>query len=126
MVDQATHDEMLAYFGSARMYLGISISDGISTSVLEAMAMGTFPIQTDTACCDEWFEDGVGGFAIPPDDFETICDRFDRALTDDALVDSAAEINWRTVETRLDRAVIAPAVLDFYRQIFAALGRDSV
>ncbi len=118
IIDVATHDEILSFFGRARLYLGISISDAISTSSLEAMAMGAFPIQTNTSCCDEWFEDGEGGFIIPPDDFETICDRFGRALSDDALVDRAADVNWKTVEARLDFRVLQGEVGRFYRMIF--------
>jgi glycosyltransferase involved in cell wall biosynthesis len=118
VIDWATHEQILAHFGEARLYMGISISDAISTSALEAMAMGAFPIQTNTSCCDEWFNDGEGGFIVPPDDFDVICDRFGRALTDDALVDRAAEVNWRTVKTRLDKNIIAPKVLEFYDRIF--------
>src|SRR5258708_1720140 len=90
------HDEILARFGRSRIYMGISISDAISTSALEAMAMGAFPIQTNTSCCDEWFQDEEGGFLVPPDNYDVICDRFHRALTDDALVDRAAEATWKT------------------------------
>jgi hypothetical protein len=118
VIDSAQHDEILAHFGRARLYMGISISDAISTSALEAMAMGAFPIQTNTSCCDEWFEDGKGGFIVPPDDFDTICDRFLQALNDDALVDQAAEINWATVRARLDIRVLRGKVEAFYRQIF--------
>ena len=52
-----SHEQMLRMFGRARVYLGVSISDAISTSMLEAMALGAFPIQTNTSCCNEWFED---------------------------------------------------------------------
>ena len=52
-----SHDEMLALFASAKLYIGVSLTDGISTSLLEAMAMGAIPIQTKSACCDEWFTD---------------------------------------------------------------------
>lgn len=119
VIDWATHEQILAHFGEARLYMGISISDAISTSALEAMAMGAFPIQTNTSCCDEWFKDGEGGFIVPPDDFEVICEKFGRALTDDALVDRAAEVNWRTVQTRLDKNIIAPKIVEFYDRIFA-------
>ena len=54
------HAEMLELFASARIYVGISLSDGISTSLLEAMAMGAFPIQTSSACIDEWVSEGNG------------------------------------------------------------------
>ena len=52
------HHEMLKHFSEAKVYIGISLSDGISTSLLEAMAMGAFPIQTNTSCAEEWIEDG--------------------------------------------------------------------
>jgi glycosyltransferase involved in cell wall biosynthesis len=116
VIDLATHDEILRYFGRSRLYLGVSISDAISTSVLEAMAMGAFPIQTDTSCCEEWFISGETGFAVPPDDFETICGRFRQALTDDELVDNAAIRNFEIIESRLDISVVRPQVADFYRQ----------
>jgi glycosyltransferase involved in cell wall biosynthesis len=52
-----SHANMMRLFESARIYVGISESDGISTSLLEAMAMGAIPVQTDTSCCTEWFQD---------------------------------------------------------------------
>jgi glycosyltransferase involved in cell wall biosynthesis len=124
VIDWATHEQILKRFGEARLYMGISVSDAISTSVLEAMAMGAFPIQTDTSCCDEWFTDGEGGFIVPPDNFDLICEKFGRALSDDMLVDRAAEVNWRTVQDRLDKTIIAPKIVEFYDQIFAKIGTD--
>jgi hypothetical protein len=52
-----THKQVLELFASAKIYVGLSLSDGISTSLLESMAMGAIPVQTATACCDEWFTD---------------------------------------------------------------------
>ena len=121
IVGQAPHDEILRYFSLARIYLGISISDAISTSVLEAMAMGAFPIQTDTSCCTEWFIDNETGFAVPVDDMDEICARFAIALTDDALVDAAAKRNLEIVRSRLDLKVILPRLREFYEQTLATL-----
>ena len=52
-----SHKQVLDMFARSRIYVGLSESDGISTSMLEAMAMGAIPVQTSTACCDEWFQD---------------------------------------------------------------------
>ena len=52
-----SHSQMLNLFADSKIYVGISESDGISTSLLESMAMGTIPVQTSTSCCDEWFQD---------------------------------------------------------------------
>jgi glycosyltransferase involved in cell wall biosynthesis len=113
----ADHDGMLRLHGRARISLGVGISDGASTSFLESLAMGSFPIQTCTACADEWVEDGVSGFIVPPDDPAAIAARLVRAVTDDALVDSAAAANANTAKLRLDRDVVRRRILDSYATI---------
>ena len=117
----ASHTKMLRLFSKARVYLGVSISDAISTSMLEAMAMGAFPIQTNTSCCDEWIVDGRSGFIIPPDDVAVIADRLHKALTDDTLVDTAAAENWSTVCDRLDNNIQKARAVTLYDEIFSNL-----
>jgi hypothetical protein len=56
---------------------------------------------------------------VPPDNFDVICERFERVLEDDALVDRAAEINQRTVRERLAREALVPKVTAFYDEVFA-------
>jgi glycosyltransferase involved in cell wall biosynthesis len=124
VIDWATHDEILRQFGQARLYLGISISDAISTSVLEAMAMGAFPIQTDTSCCAEWFIPEKSGFAVPVNNFDVICERFERTLMDDRLVDEAATINLDIIRSRLAIDVFMPQMRTFYAQAFAHAQRS--
>jgi glycosyltransferase involved in cell wall biosynthesis len=69
-----SHTQMLDLFASARIYIGVSLSDGISTSLLEAMAMGAFPIQTSTACVDDWIDNGVTGSSLSAIDPRVIAD----------------------------------------------------
>ena len=124
VVPFAPHDEMLRMHARARVYLGVSVSDAISTSALEAMAMGAFPIQTNTSCIEEWFEHGRGGYLIPPDDVDLIAERVRSALIDDQLVDQAAVLNWQVIETRLDEREMCRRVWSFYDEIFAELDRS--
>ena len=119
-VPKTSHEEILRLFGTARIYIGLSISDGISTSLLEAMVMGAFPIQSCTACADEWLTQGEGGLIVPPEDPAAIAAAIRRALADDALVDRAAAINARTAAARLDGHGIKPQVINMYRDILAA------
>jgi len=125
VIPPRSHEDMLRLHSEARVYLGVSISDAISTSALEAMAMGAFPIQTDTSCCDEWFEHGKGGYLIPADDVDAIAERLRSALTDNSLVDQAAEINWRTVENRLDERVLRRRALALYEEVFTESRRSA-
>jgi glycosyltransferase involved in cell wall biosynthesis len=110
---------MLRLYGQARVYLGLSISDAISTSLLESMVMGTFPIQSNTSSADEWIVDGKTGFIVPPEDPEQIAQAIRRAVMEDELVDNAAYINARTARERLDISIVKPQVIAMYQQIFA-------
>jgi hypothetical protein len=111
------HHEILRYHGLARVSIGVSISDAISTSLLEAIVMGAFPVQSGTACAEEWIEDGKTGLLVPPDDPEAVERAIRRALTDDDLVNRAAEINEQTATERLDRRRIAPKVAGIYHTV---------
>ena len=112
-----THQEMLSLHAKARISIGLSISDAISTSLLEAMVMGSFPIQSCTACADEWVQHGVSGMIVPPEDPEVIEKAIRMALAEDGLVDKAAEINWQVALTRLDGALLKQKATDIYRSI---------
>jgi len=123
VIPSCSHDDMLALFGHARIYIGLSISDAISTSLLEAIAMGAFPIQSCTACADEWIENGRTGLIVPPEDPERVAMAIRRAVSDDALVDKAAEENARVAAERLDASVIQPQVIAMYERILAERSR---
>jgi glycosyltransferase involved in cell wall biosynthesis len=111
------HHEMLSLHAQARISIGLSISDGISTSFLEALAMGSFPIQSCTACASEWIEHGISGMVVPPEDPDIIEVAIRTALEDDALVDRASQINWRTAFDRLDSNLLKQKVSLMYSQI---------
>jgi len=117
------HSEILSRHGRARISIGLSISDAISTSLLETMVMGAFPIQSWTSCADEWIEEGRTGLLVPPDDPETIEAAIRKALTDDGLVDRAEEENLRVAALRLDRERIRPMAVGVYNQVAAETGR---
>lgn len=56
--------EMHEKFSNAKIYIGASRSDGISTSFLEALALGAYPIQTNTACGNDWVDKGFNAHLV--------------------------------------------------------------
>jgi glycosyltransferase involved in cell wall biosynthesis len=106
---------MLNLFMSARIYLGVSMSDGISTSLLEAISSGSFPIQTNTSCASEWIEDGVNGFTVDYTNPRIITQKIVEALTNDDLVDRAAKLNRSIAEKRLSAESMISDHLSFYQ-----------
>lgn len=120
IVPHQSHDDMMRLHGQARISIGLSISDSISTSLLEAMIMGSFPIQSGTGAADEWIRDGESGIIVHPDDPEATAAAIRRAAADDALVDRAADANGRTALDRLDARLIRLQAIEAYRQALAA------
>jgi glycosyltransferase involved in cell wall biosynthesis len=111
---QLGHSDMLELFRSARIYVGISESDGISTSLLDAIASGAFPIQTSSSCANEWITDARSGFLVSVSDPTQIAEKLVVALENDDLVDTAAKINFETARHRLTSDAMAEDLLNFY------------
>ena len=115
--DQASAVHRLA---AARVVVGYGISDGISTTLLEAMTVGTYCIQADTACGCEWIEPGVSGMAVPAHDVDALAAALLRAATDDDLVDAAVWRNRQEIEWRWSAEAVAPLVLGGYAALLGA------
>jgi len=109
--NQLTHSQMLELFSKSKVYVGLSLSDGISTSMLEAMAMGAVPVQTSTACCDEWFnETGVKIDELRP---ETVANGIREAIRLSQLPQVAQE-NKKTVSQKASIEFVSLATNGFY------------
>jgi len=109
-------DEIAKLMGRARIAIGIGLTDGSPISLLEAMIMGAFPIQADTVSTTEWIRDGENGLLVPPEQPQTIAAAIQRALTDDQLVERAAELNSAIADQRLDQEKLRPQIIDMYRK----------
>ncbi len=108
-----SHEQMLNLFGRSAVYVGLSESDGISTSLLEAMAMGAVPVQTSTACCDEWFSEETG-VAIKNIEAEEVSKGILRALELSKL-GLAAKKNRETIRNKASESFVKEASLLYYR-----------
>ena len=110
------HDEMLQYFSESRIYVGISLSDGISTSLLEAMATGCYPIQTNTSCANEWLSSDSGSI-VPTDTVEVISSELSKALKNDDMVEKSALKNSMKIRQSATKDELASVAINFYYQI---------
>ncbi len=111
------HQKILRLHGGARMSISLSLSDGVCTSFLEAMMMGSFPIQSCTASAHDWIEDGRTGAIVHPDDPESVEAAIRLAVSSDELVDQAAQENWETAKRRLDHGVIKEHAIRWYEYV---------
>jgi hypothetical protein len=108
-----THEKILGEFSQSRIYLGASKSDGISTSFLEALGTGAFPIQTSTSCAGEWVESGAHAGIVQPSKL-AIEMKLNQVIDNFALLDAAQEKNLKVAKKRLSHDAIAKITQDFY------------
>jgi hypothetical protein len=105
--------ELLYMFSQARVYIGCSKSDAISTSFLESLVYGAYPIQTNTSCADEWINKGAIATLVGLEVAEII-KALELVLIDDELVNYAQIKNSEIAKKYLDESFIKVAAKQFY------------
>jgi glycosyltransferase involved in cell wall biosynthesis len=69
VVGKISHDEVLQLMGKTLIYIGNSNSDGIPNTLLEAICLGVFPIQSNPGnVTEEVITDGENGYLIQDSD----------------------------------------------------------
>lgn len=114
-----SHAEMLTLFRRSIAYLGFSRSDGLPASMLEAMSQGAFPVQTDSACINGWFTNGISGLkveTINTRNFEADLGKF---LGDGDFLESAADENRKTILDKYSDATISHRAARLYLEILS-------
>jgi len=109
-----SHAEVLGLFRTSLIYVGHSLSDGISTSMLEAMAMGAIPIQTCTSCADEWVLNGETGYLVEPNDTASIKAAVISILESNFDSNHARSENYKVIESRYDPIKLRAIASTYY------------
>ncbi|MFW9881223.1 MAG: glycosyltransferase family 4 protein [Candidatus Thorarchaeota archaeon] len=87
---------------TSHIYVSAVPTDGVSASLLEAMAYGVFPVVTDNTPNRIWIEDGVNGFLFPHGDISALAEKITKAFVMKDLRMKAAEINYQIVKEKAD------------------------
>jgi glycosyltransferase involved in cell wall biosynthesis len=101
----------------ARVMLAPSLVDGVPNSMYEAMAAGALPIVSPLETIRPVVEQERNVLFARNLYPEEIAGALTRAMTDDALVDSAAKHNLELVRRIANRAEIQPRVVKFYNEL---------
>lgn len=94
------HDKVAEYLRASQIYLSMSLSDGASTSLLEAMACGIYPIVSDIPANRKWIQDGDNSFLVPVRDAETLAQRIKEARSNTELRRRGVVKNLKIVKER--------------------------
>ena len=112
-----SHGDILSLFRRSILYIGLSKSDGISTSMLEAMSQGAVPIQTGTACANEWIENGKTGFIVSPSANEQVSQGIRTIIRDASFRHYAITKNLETIRANYLSKDIRILATRFYASV---------
>lgn len=113
------HYEVLELMGKALVYIGNSISDGMSNTLLEAIVMGAFPIQSNPGnVSEEIINNNINGLIINnPESTLEIKNLILDALKDKKRLIEAEKINSDIAISRLDFKKNRHKVIAIYNSI---------
>lgn len=120
---QRANTEILKLMGESLIYIGNSISDGMPNTLLEAIIMGVFPIQSNPGgATAEIITHGLNGFLInDAEDSSEIKELLKQALKDPVLLKSRVDYNLENIKPKLERSFIKNQVNQKYQYLQQAL-----
>ena len=107
------HDEVLNLLRESIIYIGASKSDGISTTFLESLVAGAYPVQTETSCANEWTKKGFYASVISPN-LDCIYNAAKHALSNLKETEKLIIMNKELSEIHLSSTSISRIALKFY------------
>ncbi|KDN53986.1 glycosyltransferase family 1 [Flavobacterium seoulense] len=116
---RVTQDEVFNLMAKSFLLIGNSVSDGMPNTMLEAMCMKVFPIQSNPGgVTQELIKDGFNGFLIEDtEDVEGISQIILRALNDSELIKKGIVHNSLNIIPNLDYDIVKKKVLQSYLSV---------
>jgi glycosyltransferase involved in cell wall biosynthesis len=99
----ASRETLAELLSKAHIYVSVSLSDGTSLSLMEAMACGAFPVLSDIPANREWVEPTEkNGLLVSCDDEAGLAEALAKAMQDEALRAAAGTKNRQLILERAD------------------------
>jgi glycosyltransferase involved in cell wall biosynthesis len=109
----------------ADIYVSMVSTDGVSASLLEAMACGVFPIVTDNVANRIWIEDGENGFLAPDKNEKILAEKILLAASEESLREKAALKNRTIIEQKANWEVNMKIIEKAYEKLIAGMLKDA-
>lgn len=116
-------DNVIPYLQAADVFVLPSAREGLSNSLIEAMATGLAAVVTSVGGALDVIEDGVNGFLVAPDDLEGLQSALVQVLSRPELRASAGAAARRTIEEQYALAVAADQIRALYDNLLSVSGK---
>jgi glycosyltransferase involved in cell wall biosynthesis len=119
--DSHTPEKLAALLASHGTYVSACPTDGVSASLLEAMAVGLFPVVVDNPANREWITSGSNGL-LTRSDARSFAAAVRRAWTE--LGNGCVGANQRLVEARADLRKSSAVFVDVFARLVEEVPRS--
>lgn len=118
--NKLSREEVLDELLDSKLYVGVSSSDGLPSTLIEALAAGAFPIQSDTSCASDYLLNGENYIAIRDFNSSHEVERAIRhALSNPEMLAKSQETNLKFVRT-LQMISVENSGLAQYKRVLAS------
>lgn len=113
------HEQVLQLMGESLLYIGNSNSDGMPNTLLEAICMGAFPIQSNPgAASEEIIKNGVNGLLIQGcEDIDEIKANISKVILSLSFVKNAVKLNLLKIRHQFNREKIRIKIIYIYSNL---------
>jgi nucleoside-diphosphate-sugar epimerase/glycosyltransferase involved in cell wall biosynthesis/ADP-heptose:LPS heptosyltransferase/GT2 family glycosyltransferase len=119
MLEYIPYTELLGIIGKSRIFIALTINDGLPLSLVEAISLGAFPIHSDLESVRDVIRNSENGLLVPLEEPTAFAEALKKALTDDEMVDNGTTVNTQIVKSKLLRSVVQPEVIKIYGKVTA-------
>jgi glycosyltransferase involved in cell wall biosynthesis len=109
--------ELWQEFAKSTVMVSNSTHDGSPNSLLEAMALGCFPVCGDIESIREWITDGENGLLVDPSDPSALAKAILQALDSANLRSAAAKHNEQLIREKAGVDAARAKVREFYERL---------
>lgn len=119
LLGKIKQEEVFSIMGKSNIYIGNSISDGMPNTMLEAICMRVFPIQSNPGgVTQELIKDGFNGFLIQDaEDIDDISRLIVRAINNNNGIKKGIAYNSLNITPNLDYNIVKKKVLQSYLRV---------
>ncbi len=112
-----SNEELPKILGESALYVAFPTTEGVSSSLFEAMAMGCFPIVSDLPANQAFISSGKNGLLVPVGDINALADSIKFAIDHPELLRKAAVSNRLYIETEVDFNKNMNQIYSHYKKI---------
>lgn len=105
------------YLRRSHIYISLCPTDGVSSSLLEAMATGAWPIVFNSEANQWWIEHGRNGFLVNEHDEDLVSRLLLNAYDDESMRRNGAAINREIIKKRANLETNVGELIGYYRSL---------